>query len=187
MNIKILQLFEGAEKAIGLTVIIDVFRAFSTVCYIYNNNVEKIIPTDTIESVYELKKQYPNAILLGEKKGIMPEGFDYGNSPTKISQIDFKDKTIIQRTSSGTRGLIKAVNADEIITGSFVNAQAIINYIKKQNPKDVSLVAMGAGGKRIADEDQLCAKYIKNALEGKPNNFDQIKNYLKTYISAKIL
>jgi len=35
MEIRILELIEGAKKAEGLTVIIDVFRAFSLECYLY--------------------------------------------------------------------------------------------------------------------------------------------------------
>ncbi len=34
MNIKRLQLNQGAENAEGLTVIIDVFRAFTVACYL---------------------------------------------------------------------------------------------------------------------------------------------------------
>ena len=33
MRVQILELIEGAKKAEGLTVIIDVFRAFTTECY----------------------------------------------------------------------------------------------------------------------------------------------------------
>ena len=34
MQIDILQLTEGAKRAKGTTVVIDVFRAFSTACYL---------------------------------------------------------------------------------------------------------------------------------------------------------
>ncbi|MBI4918784.1 2-phosphosulfolactate phosphatase, partial [archaeon] len=57
--------------------------------------------------------------------------------PKKINQynIDFSNKTIVQTTGGGTQGIVNAKNADEIITGGFVNALAVINYIKKKNPK----------------------------------------------------
>ena len=124
-------MLEGARKAKGLTVIIDVFRAFSTACYIYANGARKIIPVADIKFAYELKKENPNFLLLGERGGRMPEGFDFGNSPSQIEGIDFKEKTVVQTTSSGTNGIISAKNADEIITGSFVNAASIVKYIKK--------------------------------------------------------
>ncbi len=38
-NINILHLIEGAKQAKGLMVIIDVFRAFSLECYLYDMDV----------------------------------------------------------------------------------------------------------------------------------------------------
>jgi len=169
-----------------LTVIIDVFRAFSTACYVFGNGAKKIIPLGNIDIAYKLKKENLYFLLIGERDGIKPKNFDYGNSPTQIENVDFTNKTIIQTTSSGTQGIANATNADEIITGSFVNVQAIINYIKKQNPKEVSLVAIGLGGVRISDEDKLCAEYIKNALQNRPNNFSNIIEHLRKYRSAHV-
>jgi 2-phosphosulfolactate phosphatase len=184
MKVEILYLTDGAKQARGLTVVIDVFRAFSTACYTFGNGAKKIIPLGNIDTAYTLKKENPDFLLIGERDGMKPKGFDYGNSPTQIEDIDFKNKTIVQTTSAGTQGIANATNSDEIITGSFVNAQAIINYINKQNPEKVSLVAMGSSGIRIADEDILCAKYIKNALENKTNDFPKIIEHLREYRSA---
>lgn len=101
---------------------------------------------------------------MSERGGKKPAGFEYGNSPTQIENLDFTDKTLVQTTSAGTQGIVNATKAKEIITGSFVNAQAIIRYIKKQKPETVSLVAMGGEGVRSADEDRLCAEYIHTYL-----------------------
>ena len=177
MNIKILQLVEGAKQATGLTVIIDVFRAFTVEAYLVNNGVEKLIPVGDKQIAYDYKEKYKDCILIGERRGIMLEGFDYGNSPTQIEKIDFSGKTVVHTTSSGTQGIANAKNAKEILTGSLVNAKAIAEYIKMQNPEDVSLVCMGNGGESEAREDTLCAEYIKSLLEGKDLNLNyEIEN-----------
>ena len=177
MNIKILQLIEGAKQATGLTVIIDVFRAFTVEAYLVNNGVEKLIPVGDKQIAYDYKEKYKDCILIGERRGIMLEGFDYGNSPTQIEKIDFFGKTVVHTTSSGTQGIANAKNAKEILTGSLVNAKAIAEYIKMQNPEDVSLVCMGNGGESEAREDTLCAEYIKSLLEGKDLNLNyEIEN-----------
>lgn len=177
-------LIEGAKKAGGLTVIIDVFRAFTTSAYVMNNGAEKIIPIGDLEEAFELKKKNPAYIIMGERKGMKVKGFDYGNSPYEIKDVDFKGKTVLLTTSSGTWGIVNAKNSDEIILGSFVNVSSIINYIKKKTPETVTLVAMGSEGKEIADEDELCAKYIKESLECKHPDFNEIKNYLRYYKSS---
>lgn len=177
MNIKILQLIEGAKQATGLTVIIDVFRAFTVEAYLVNNGVEKLIPVGDKQIAYDYKEKYKDCILIGERRGIMLEGFDYGNSPTQIEKIDFSGKTVVHTTSSGTQGIANAKNAKEILTGSLVNAKAIAEYIKMQNPEYVSLVCMGNGGESEAREDTLCAEYIKSLLEGKDLNLNyEIEN-----------
>ena len=143
MKIDILHLLDGAKKAEGLTVVIDVFRAFSTACYVFANGAERIIPIGDIEKAYNLKQQNPEYILIGERNERVPPGFDFGNSPTHIQNKDFRGKTIIHTTSAGTQGLVNATHSTERITGSFVNAPAIINYIRTQKPEKVSLVCMG--------------------------------------------
>lgn len=167
MEIKILQLIEGAKKAVGLTVIIDVFRAFSTACYVFDKGAEKIIPVGKLETAYSLKEKNPNYLLMGERKGKMLSGFDYGNSPYLIQEKEFTGRTVIHTTSAGTQGIVNAINAQEIITGSFVNAEAVADYIIKKSPVKVSLVCMGYAGIEPADEDIFCAHYIKSLVQRK--------------------
>ncbi|MDF2523413.1 MAG: 2-phosphosulfolactate phosphatase [Clostridiales bacterium] len=179
MDIKIHQLIEGAKCASGLSVIIDVFRAFTTACYVINNGAKEIIPVGDIELAYKLKKENPDYLLMGERKGRIQPGFDFGNSPAQIENVDFSGRTIVQTTSAGTQGIVNAVNAEEIITGSFVNAQAIVRYIQLRSPKEVSLVCMGYEGIKESDEDTFCAEYIKSSLEGTPYDFGNAVEKLK--------
>ncbi len=164
MDIKILQLVEGAKKAVGVTVIIDVFRAFSLEAYIMSKGAEKIIPLGDIEKAYEYKRNNPEVLLVGERHGKKCEGFDYGNSPSEIENVDLTGKTVVHTTSAGTQGVANAHNADIILTASLTNARAVASYIKSLNPTNVSLVCMGLEAKEETDEDTLCAEYIKSIL-----------------------
>lgn len=179
MEIEILQLLEGAKKAQGLTVIIDVFRAFSTACYAFQNGIQRIYPVGDLEKAYQMKKQNPEFILVGERNEQKPEGFDFGNSPSQLLEANLIGKTMVHTTSSGTQGIANAIHADEILTGSFVNAGAIVDYIRTQNPKKVSLVCMGYSCQYPTDEDTFLAVYIKNELEGVANDFKAMVEQLK--------
>lgn len=179
MQIEILHLKEGAKKARGLTVIIDVFRAFSMQCYMLLKGAEKIYAVRSLDTARKLKEENPDAILIGERKGEKPEDFNFGNSPTEIEHSDLSGRTIIHTTSAGTLGIALAQDAEDIITGSFVDAKAITEYIKKKDPENVSLVAMGEGAEKNAEEDDLCAEYIKASLEGKDTDFDAIKEKIR--------
>ena len=186
MRIEILHLIEGAKQARGLAVIIDVFRAFSTACYVVRNGAREIIPVGDVELAYELKDGNPDYVLMGERQGKILPGFDYGNSPTEIQKIDFSGKTVIQTTSAGTQGFANARDADELISGSFVNAEAIVAYIREKSPEVVSLVCMGTWAVRQADEDALCAEYISGRLQNKTFDKQNIRAQLKESKPARI-
>ncbi len=172
MQIEILEFEEGARQAKGLTVIIDVFRAFSVECYAVDSGASRIIATGDPDEAFRLKERYPNSLLAGERNERKIAGFDFGNSPTEIIKCDLSGKTLIHTTTAGTAGLVSAVNADLIITGSLVNASAVARFIAERKPENVSLVAMGFRATVSAAEDLLCAEYIKSQLEGREGNFD---------------
>lgn len=167
MKIEILEFVEGAQKAKGVTVIIDVFRAFSVACYASDAGAVRIIATASAKDAFLLKPKYKNSLLVGERDEKKIEGFDLGNSPTEIIKADLNGKTVIQTTTSGTKGLVNAINADVILTGSLVNLSAIIRYIKILNPEHVTLVAMGYRATQSAEEDLLCAELISSGLKDK--------------------
>jgi 2-phosphosulfolactate phosphatase len=187
MEIKILQLISGAKNAKGLTVIIDVFRAFSTTCYIMAAGAERIITVEQVDDALRLKEMMGDALLLGERNERKVPGFNFGNSPSHILKQDLTGRTVIMTTSSGTRGIANARLADEIITGSFVNAGAVISYIRKKDPSEVSLVCMGYEGHTPTQEDTFFAEYVRDNLLGKKVDFEQMKEILRTGDGARLL
>jgi 2-phosphosulfolactate phosphatase len=151
--------------------VIDVFRAFSVACYLVNKGVEAIYPVADIEIAYRLKRENPSWILVGERNERRPEGFDYGNSPSQFANDDLRGRTVVHTTSSGTQGLLAATrNAHTILTGSLVNADAIVRFIKTEKYPRISLCCMGYATRYPTEEDTLCAEYIKAHLTN--NTFD---------------
>ena len=179
MEVRRLSMVSGAIEAQGLAVIIDVFRAFTTAAHVMANGAERIFPVGRVEESFELKRLHPDWIQIGERGGVMVEGFDYGNSPYEVSLVDFSGRTVIQTTGSGTKGVVKASKANELLLGSFVMARAITKYIKKVQPEVVSLVAMGNRGVEPNEEDESCAEYIESLLKGRKTDFEEIKRRIR--------
>jgi len=166
MHIQILQLIEGARAAKGLTVIIDVFRAMTVEAYVIQNGAADLIPMGSIDEAYAYRDAHPGTVLMGERGGAKCPGFDYGNSPLAVKNVNFTGKTVVHTTSAGTQGVANATGATEMLTGALVNAKAVAEYIKSSGAEDVSLVCMGLAGKEPTREDTLCAEYIKALVEG---------------------
>jgi len=164
MKINIYELIEGAKQAKGLTVIIDVFRAFSLECYLFSAGAEKIYPVGDMKEAFAFHDEHPNYVLIGERGGAKVDGCDFGNSPSQTAGFDFHGRRVIHSTSAGTQGIVNASGADEIITASLVNAAAVAEYIRRKKPETVSIVAMGNAGIRTVPEDVLCAEYIRALL-----------------------
>ncbi len=174
MDIELLNMVEGARQSKGLTVVIDVFRAFSVTCYAFDAGATQVYSVGDLDLAYRLKEEHPEYLLVGEREEKLPPGFDLGNSPSHILETDMRGKTLIHTTSAGTQGMVNAVNADEVLTGSFVNAEAIVHYIRERNPSHVSLVSMGYGAKYPTEEDTFCARYIRDRLHDKQPDFESM-------------
>lgn len=167
MRIIVDSLAQGAQRARGTAVIIDVFRAFTTEAVAFQRGAAKIILVQRPEDALQLRKDGIADICAGEVQGIRPEGFDYNNSPFEMSLAPLEGKVIAHSTMAGTVGVNLAANADEIFVGSLAIARATAEAIIQRNPQLVTIVAMGDGGKTRTDEDEQCALYMRNLLQGR--------------------
>ena len=178
MDITVSSLIEGARSASGITVIIDVFRCFTTEAVAFEKGAKKIILVAEIEEAFDLKADGVGDILMGEVGGKKPEGVDYGNSPFELLGADLKGKTIIQSTRAGTVGVTNASGADLIYGGSLAVASATVRALKAHNPSKITLVAMGSEGIIRADEDEQCALYLRNLLQGRVPDIEAVKSLI---------
>ena len=175
MRIGIDSLRRGATEAKGATVIIDVFRAFTTAAVAFSRGAEKIILVAEVSEALDLKSRGHGELCMGEVHGTRPEGFDFGNSPFELSEADVEGKVLIQSTRAGTVGVAAAGDADHIFGGSLVVAAATARAILQLSPNVVSLVAMGWEGNTRTDEDEQCALYMRNLLEGRRPDMEAVR------------
>jgi 2-phosphosulfolactate phosphatase len=147
-----------------LVVIIDVFRATSTIPTALSNGATKIIPVADVEECKRIGKEL-NAITAGERDGKVIEGLQYGNSPAEYPREFINGKTLVLTTTNGTKLLHMALDkgADEIVTGSFPNLSAVCEHLKKTNKH----VVLGCSGwKDLFNlEDTLFAGAVINEVK----------------------
>ena len=180
MEISLGSLKRGAEEAQGTTIIIDVFRAFTTAAIAFDRGAKEIVLFADPNDALDLHRKGVGDYLMGEVSGKKPDGFHFGNSPHEISDVDMTGKTLIQSTRAGTVGVEAATNAAEVFLGSFVVAQATVDAIMKESPSLVSIIAMGDQGVVRADEDEQCGIYLRNIMEERKPDFNAVKSLIMT-------
>lgn len=181
-----------------IVVVVDIFRATSTMIAALANGIEEIQTFADLESCRAMREK--GYLIAGERNGKTVEGFDLGNSPVAFLEEYHGGKKLAMTTTNGTLAISKSQQADEILIGAFPNLSATIRYIQSQQ-KDVIIHCAGWKG-RFNLEDSLYAGALAKSLEKTHSSDDdgalamktlfekegpQLKNYLSKASHAKRL
>jgi 2-phosphosulfolactate phosphatase len=180
MRVRLESLIDGAARATGTVVVIDVFRAFTTAAVALSRGAARVVMVESLDRALALRAAGVGDLCIGERGGRKPEGFDFGNSPAAITRADVAGKTLIQTTTNGTAGVNAARHAERVYAGALVTAEATVQAILRASPAVVTVVAMGRAGEARADEDELCALYLRSRLEGRHPDRAALRSLLMT-------
>jgi 2-phosphosulfolactate phosphatase len=147
----------------AVVVIIDVFRATSTIAAALHNGATCVIPVASVQECVELGNSIENSITAGERDGKVAEGLQYGNSPSEYPKEFINDRCLVLTTTNGTRLLHMVKDADTIITGAFLNLSAVCDFLVAQK-KNV-LLGCAAWKDRFNLEDTLFAGAVVNKIK----------------------
>lgn len=158
---RLLDLYDVSDN---IVVIIDVFRATSTIVTALYNGAEKVIPVSGVEDCIAIGKKL-NAVTAGERDGKIIEGLQHGNSPAEYFRSFIEGKTLVLTTTNGTRLLHMALdrNAAEVITGSFPNLSAVCDHLASSN-KNI-ILGCSAWKDRFNLEDTLFAGAVISKIK----------------------
>lgn len=167
MDVRVESLIEGARRAAGTVIVVDVFRAFTTAAIAFAHGAKAIVLVAEPATALALRSQGVGELCMGEVDGRRPPGFDFGNSPYELSQAALHDKILIQSTRAGTVGVCAVANSEALYAASLLTARATAQVVRADAPALVTIVAMGSQGNRRTDEDEQCALYLRNLLLGR--------------------
>jgi 2-phosphosulfolactate phosphatase len=119
----------------SVVVIIDVFRATSTIATALYNGAARVIPVDDVERCKLKGLEIEGSITAGEREGKVIEGLQYGNSPAEYPREFIEGKTLVITTTNGTKLLHMALakGAAEVVTGSFPNLSSVCEFLLEKN------------------------------------------------------
>jgi 2-phosphosulfolactate phosphatase len=167
---------DACHEATGVVVVIDVLRAFTTAAFALGRRAAEILLVSTVEEAFELRERYPDCLLVGEVGGLPIPGFDLPNSPTALANMDLASKRLIQRTTAGTQGVVRAAKADQLFAASLCVGAATASCLAARSPDSITFVETGVRAKGGGEEDIAGADYIAHRLLGTPPNLSDIRS-----------
>lgn len=147
-----------------IVVIIDIFRATSSICYGIDNGAEAIIPVSEVEECAAYREKGFDYLLAAERNGEVVTGFDFGNSPFSYVKQKVAGKTVVLTTTNGTHALHLSRNAKKIVIGSFLNLTSLSEWLRTQ---DENILLVCAGWKNNFNlEDTVFAGAVIEKIRG---------------------
>lgn len=169
---------DKSANAAGIVIVIDVLRAFTTAAFAFDAGAEGIVPVADVEEAFALRTENPDWLIMGEAGGLPVEGFDFDNSPAAFLDYDLRGRRLIQRTSSGTQGVVRSRNARHRVAASLCCARATVAYVSaylsRSERQDVTMVITGSHEDGLGDEDLACADYLESLIRGGTPNDGQV-------------
>ncbi|NDW08897.1 2-phosphosulfolactate phosphatase [Dysgonomonas sp. 520] len=177
-------LYPAYESEDSIVVVVDIFRASTTMCAAIANGAKSVIPVDSIEIAKSYKDQ---GYLVGAERNVKRVEFaDFGNTPSEYSPEKVRDKDVVFTTTNGTHAIETAKGCYRLIIGAFSNLSAIADYCA-QEQKDV-LVLCSGWKDRFNIEDSLFGGALADKLiqeKGYTVDSDAVQVALSMWTEAK--
>ncbi|MDR2121211.1 MAG: 2-phosphosulfolactate phosphatase [Tannerella sp.] len=144
----------------AVVVIVDVFRATTTIVAAFDNGARSIRPVATVREAEACKAE---GWLAGAERHVQRCDFaDFGNSPFDYRPEKVAGRDIVFTTTNGTKAIRCARSAYRILTGAFVNLHAVARHCIALS-RDVVVLCSGWEDK-INIEDTLFAGALAETL-----------------------
>ncbi len=146
-----------------VVVLIDALRTCTVAPLLFENGLTRLhLATKT--KLARSRAAEAGWLLLGERKGLPPEGFNYGNSPAELRRVDMTgiEAVLVSENAPATLPLLGG--AEQLLLGSLYNADAVVGRAVELAKERVYLVCSGLWGREDLD-DTLAAGFLAARLQ----------------------
>jgi 2-phosphosulfolactate phosphatase len=198
-QITIVQGHDRAYPPADIYVIIDVIRAFTVAHVALERGARRIVMAANEASAMMYRNRFRDALLAGERRGLPIPGFDLDNSPVRMGTADVAERTVIQRTTNGVQGALRAPGMSRVYVTGFSNAAVLAAHLAAtcDGALGATPASVARAGRSLvlvathptSDDDVACAEYIRALLQGghHPMAQEVIQRIRASEVAAKFL
>ena len=154
----------------GVVVLIDALRSCTVAPILFERGLKTLLLSPSLRAARKLAETR-ELLLLGERGGLPPEGFNYGNSPGEFLDVDLRGRAAVMVSENLPKTLPLVAGAEHVLLGALYNADAVVARVEalaagaaEGTTAEVALVCCGFGGSEDLD-DALTAGYLAARLE----------------------
>lgn len=153
-----------------VVVLIDVLRSSTVAPMLFENGLTELHVATKLKLARAFAQE-TDAILLGERAGVPPEGFNYGNSPSELVKIDMTGQHAVLVSENAPQMIPQLEGAKHLLLGSLYNANALVDRALELAQSSIYLVGCGLWGQEDLD-DTVAAGYLASRFKQQNPNID---------------
>lgn len=184
---------EGCREAVeagAVALMVDALRASATITALTSAGAGTIFVATHVEQARRVKEQLGDVLLVGEREGFPPEGFDAGNSPEEVLGLGVEGRQIVFTSTTGAARLGQLRGATAILVGGPVNATATVEgalRLSGAGAYPVYALAAGLTGRAGGtEEDWLGAALLAQGLAGQGYDWINYDEHLGEHWPAEL-
>jgi 2-phosphosulfolactate phosphatase len=151
----------------GLCAVVDVIRASTTLTTIAAAHDSKIYVASNIQTARTAAESIgQQAVLAGERGGVAPAGFSYGNSPLESVNADLTNRTIVLSTTNGTHAIELWASSRRTFIGCLRNAGAVASQLLGEpTTTSITIVCAGRAGELAIDDVYTAGAIVSHIVD----------------------
>lgn len=146
-----------------VVILIDVLRTSTLAPLLFDNGLQELSLTKSVRRARAAAEQRPGTLLLGERDGLPPEGFNRGAAPAELRGLALDGHDAVLMTENAPVAAAAVKDARHVLLGSLYNAHAVVRRAADLASERISLVCCGFRGEPDLD-DCLAAGLIAGLL-----------------------
>ncbi len=145
---------------------VDALRASATITSLMAAGARRVWVATEVEQAHAMKERLDDALLVGERDGFPPPGFDVGNSPRAVMDLSLEGRDAVFTSTTGAARLGQLEGAALALVGSPVNAGLVARVAaERAGERPVFAISAGLrGSPGGTEEDWIGAALIAERL-----------------------